>query len=232
MKHRVVSGRLTYTHAGRERGRERFTITVHGDGSRIMRAMCEIFDTEVVRDVTTRLGPDWRPRDSFVRLTVNDQFTGSGWFRFGDGYAEGEAYTALEGRVSQRVDTRGYVRSFGTHPILADGWHTAMFDLAGPTQQQFDDLLISSYAFNGATGPMLLPIGFGLEYLGEERITVPAGTFDTLHFRFLLGGKQMDYHPPYEIWVTADDDRIMVRAWVGPPKDFFYELTSLAHETA
>lgn len=224
MGYRLVHGELAYTHAGRERGRERFTISVHGDGSRILRAMSEIFETRVLRDVSVRVGPDWCPRDVFLRLTVADRFRGSGWFAFDESEAQGEALHAPATRISQRIRLDGRVRSFGTHPILGDGWHAGLFDMQGPRRQQFDNLMISSYAFDGATGPELLPLGFGLELVGIEHLTVPAGSFRCRHFRFLLGDTEFDDHPPYEIWVTDDGDNVMVRAQVGAPKHLLYEL--------
>jgi hypothetical protein len=226
MGYRLVIGELRYTHAGKERGQERFTVSVHGDGSRILRAMSEIFETRVLRDVSLRVGPDWCPRDAFVRLTVADRFRGSGWFAFDEGEAQGEALHGPATRLSQRIRLDARVRSFGTHPILGDGWHTAMFDVNGPRQQRFEQLMISSHAFDGATGPELLPLAFGLELVGIEEISVPAGTFRCRHFRFLLQDTEFDYHPPYDVWVTDDGDHIMVRAHVGLPKDFFYELVS------
>jgi len=47
------------------------------------------------------------------------------------------------------------------------------------------------------------------------------------HFEFLFEGTVVDYHPPYHVWTTADDDRLIVRAHVGEPKDYLYQLVSL-----
>jgi hypothetical protein len=227
MGYRLVHGTLSYRCAAGERGQERFTISVHGDGSRILRAMSEIYETRVLRDVSLRIGSDGCPRDAFVRLTVNDRFRGSGWFCFEADEAQGEALHAPASRVSQRVRLDGPVRSFGTHPITGDGWHAFLFDMDGPARQHFERLMISSYAFDGATGPELLPLGFGLEFVGIEDVTVPAGTLRARHFRFLLGGSSFDDHPAYDMWVTDDGDNVMVRARVGAPKDYDYELVSL-----
>lgn len=222
--YRLVHGELDYTHAGCKRGHERFTLSVHGDGSRILRATSEIFETRVLRDVSLRIGPDWCPRDAFVRLTVEDAFRGSGWFTFDGEEARGEALHAPAARLSQQVRLPRRIRSFGTHPIQGDAWHAGMFDLAGPPRQHFEDVMISSYAFDGATGPELLPLRFGLEWLGTEEVTVPAGSFRCRRFRFLLGEGEFSDHPPYEIWVTADGDNVLVRAVVGAPRDLLYEL--------
>ncbi len=224
--YQLVHGRLAYTHRGVLRGEERFTISVHADGSKILRAMSEIFETRVLRDASIRLGADGCPRDAFVRLTVDDQFRGSGWFVFDAEHAEGEALQVPAGRVSQRLRLDAPVRSFGTHPIAGDAWHAMLYDMAGPRQQHFDRLMISSYAFDGATGPELLPVGFGLELLGLEQVTVPAGTFRCRHFRFLLVRTEFHDHPPYDIWVTEDPACVIVRAQVGAPRDLLYELTA------
>ena len=222
--YRLVHGELAYRHDGRTRGHERFTISVHADGSRILRAMSEIFETRVLRDVSLRIGPDWCPREVFLRLTVADEFRGSGWFTFDEGEARGEALHAPASRLSQQVRLERRIRSFGTHPIQGDAWHTGMFDVGGPPRQHFDDVMISSYAFDGATGPELLPLRFGLELLGMEDVEVPAGCFACRHFRFLLGDGEFSDHPPYEVWVTADGDNVLVRAHVGAPRDLSYEL--------
>ena len=229
MGYRLIHGALSYRCAAGERGQERFSISVHADGSRIIRALSEIFETRVVRDVSMRVAPDGRPMDAFLRITVDNQFRGSGWFVFEDDVAQAEALHAPATRMSQRIRLDGPVRSFGTHPIIGDGWHAAMFDIGGPAQQHFERLMISSYAFDGATGPELLPLGFGLELLGIEDVTVPAGTIRCRHFRFLLKKSAFDDHPDYHIWVTDDGDHVMVRAHVGAPKDYSYELTAIEH---
>lgn len=222
--YRLVHGELAYTHQGQVRGHERFTVSVHGDGSRILRAMSEIFETRVLRDVSLRVGADWCPQEAYVRLTVADRFRGSGWFTFDEREARGEALHAPAERLSQRLRLEKPVRSFGTHPIQGDAWHAGMFDLAGPARQHFRDVMISSYAFDGATGPELLPLQFGLELLGIPDLEVPAGRFRCRHFRFLLGDGEFSDHPPYEIWVTDDGDNVMVRAEVGAPRNLLYEL--------
>jgi hypothetical protein len=225
--YRLVHGTISYRSAAGERGQERFTVSAHGDGCRILRAMSEIYETRVLRDVSMRIGPDGCPRDAFVRLTVADRFRGAGWFCFDETEAQGEALHAPATRVSQRVRIDGRIRSFGTHPIMGDGWHAFLFDMQGPRRQHFDRLMISSYAFDGSTGPELLPVAFGLELVGIEDVTVAAGRFRCRHFRFLLGGTEFDDHPPYDTWVTDDGDNVTVRARVGAPKDFDYELVAL-----
>jgi hypothetical protein len=162
-------------------------------------------DSEVLRDVVYTVDGQWRPVDAFVRLTVRDRFMGSGWFRFTDDAAECESFTAATGRLSQRVTTDGRARSFGPHPVACDAWHLARFDPTGPARQELAGSLMSSVLPNGASGPLLEPMDVLVERVGPQRVTVPAGTFDTQHFRFVLADA-----PDEHVWVL-DDDFVMVR---------------------
>ena len=236
--HRTVRGTIRYTskkpdRMDEERGREYFTINVHGDGKRTCIAHCEIDDRpSVMRDITYSLDEDWYPTDCFVRIAVNDRFMGSGWFRFGADYAECETYTALDGRVTQRMETNGRLMTFQNHAIVCDAWHMRLFDLskAGQGVQSIDEMLLSSPDHRGATGPMLFRIGFGVEYVGEETIDVEAGNFDALHFRFVSSPGLPEAHPPYDIWCTNDEEFIFLRGDIGGYMQTFYELVELIRD--
>jgi hypothetical protein len=234
--HRSVRGTIRYTsnkpdRLGQERGREYFMINVHSDGKRTCIAHCEIDDRpSVLRDITYSLDENWYPTDCFVRLAVNDRFTGSGWFRFGADFAECETWTAIEGRVTQRMPTTGRLRSFQNHAIQCDAWHLRLYDrtlLKGV--QTIDQLLLSSPDHRGATGPLLFRAGLCIDFLGEETIEIGAGTFDALHFRFVSAPGLPVEHPPYDIWCTADDDFIFLKGVIGGYMQTQYELTELVH---
>ena len=76
-------------------------------------------------------------------------------------------------------------------------------------------MLLSSPDHRGATGPLLFRIGFGVEYVGEESITVKAGKFDALHFRFVSSPGLPQAHPAYDIWCTADGDYVFLKGVIG-----------------
>lgn len=240
--HRTISGDIHYTsrkpgREGVERGREQFLVTVHGDGRRTLRAHCEIDDPpNVMRDVILTLDADWVTRDGFVRLSVGDETEGSSWFRFTDRFAECEGWTREAGRISQREDYDRPPPLFGAHPIQGDAWHLSAVDRSrGPTVQVFPRFLMSSLDHRGATGPYLVwhEAGMKVEYVGEERITVAAGTFDAWHFCYgergsdRAGSNETGEHPPYEVWVTADGDFILLRAFVTGYMMTHYELARL-----
>jgi hypothetical protein len=208
MQHRTIRGYVRYLgDTVGERGREWFTVTVHGNGHRTMRAQCEMEDSGVLRDVTFAVNERFQPLDAFIRLSVKDQFMGSGWFRFADNFAECEVITADAGRISQRFDLGGRAPSFGAHPVACDIWHLPQFDRSrGPRKEVIAGVLMSSNLPNGASGPLLAfyPDGLPIRYVGPETVTVPAGTFETEHFIF-----EKDGRPPQHCWCMVPDFTIV-----------------------
>lgn len=230
---RSISGAIAYTSTqperiGAERGRESFRIDVHADGSRTIAAHGEIDDAPaVVRDVNLRIGADGRPRECFVRICVGGEFRGSGWFHFTHDAAFCEAFTAIEGRVSQRMALAASLPAFGNHAMINDGFLMSLYDLAqGPGTQVFPAMLLSSPDHRGATGPMLFEISLALEFVGEERIEVAAGKFDALHFRIVDTPGLLQEHPPYDLWCTDDGDYVLLKACVTGYMQTAYELAS------
>ncbi|MGI9229149.1 MAG: hypothetical protein ACR2P9_04730 [Gammaproteobacteria bacterium] len=236
MQHRTIKGSILYTskkpeRMDAERGRESFIINVHQDGNRTLMAHCEIDDApSVMRDVCLSLDKDFYPLDCFVRLSIADKFEGTGWMRFTDHYAETEMFNARDGRVSQRLNINERPRWLGAHPLVADGMCFRIFDQSkGPGRVFYPNMMLTSPDHRGATGPLLFQLGFGIEYLGDEKITVPAGTFDTHHFCYVDtgAGGLPEEHPPYEVWCTADQDCILVKGSVGGYMQTHYELIEL-----
>jgi hypothetical protein len=231
--HSSVFGEIAYLsakpgHEGTERGRENFQIHVHADGCRTVTAHCEIDEApSVMRDITYSVDADWMPTDCFVRLSVGDRFTGSGWFRFAADHAECETWSAAEGRVTQRMELARPLETFQNHAIACDAWHLRLYDLSqGPGVQVIEPILLSSPDHRGATGPMLFSIGIGVEYVGEETIEVMAGTFDALHFRFVSTPGLPQEHPPYDVWCTPDEF-LFLRGLTGGYMRTHYELAGL-----
>ena len=238
MEHYTIRGVLRYTSKKAEmldkiRGGETYVITIHPNGRRTLRAHCGINESSprVLRDCNTTLGPDWKPREAFVQLSVDDEFVGSAWYRFTDHSAECEGWTVKEGRISHRFETDGYPAYFGIHPVQADAWHLSNYDLSkGLGEQHVPNKFMCSLHHRGADGPGLtfVPQGNDLVFLGRETVTVAAGTFDALHFRFGKNARDeymgADIHPPYHLWVTADGDYILLKAHVTGYMQTYYEL--------
>lgn len=228
---RSITGNIQYTsnqshRQGVERGRESFRLDVHRDGSRVLAAHSEIDDAPaVVRDVNLRVDVDNLPQECFVRIAVGGQFRGSGWFNFNATEAQCESITTVEGRISQRFPLQAPLSAFGNHAIINDACAMSLYDLTqGPGKQHFF-MLLSSPDHRGATGPMLYPVQLAIEYVGEEEIDVIAGRFKARHFRILDVGMPEE-HPDYDLWVTADEHYILLRASVTGYMQTAYELSS------
>ena len=149
--------------------------------------------------------------------------------RFADGYAECETYNRRDGRIRQKIDTAAPVKWLQSHPIVGDALLMKLYDLdKGPGTSVFSDLFLTSPDHRGATGPMFFITGFSLVYVGEEEVTVGAGTFQARHFQVTgTAGNLPEEHPPYDVWCTADDDYILLKAGAAGYMQTHYELTEL-----
>lgn len=207
-----------------QRGIEYFSVSVAPNGHRTLHATCEIFDRNVSKDIVYTVDDRWRPVDCYTRLQKNGAYFGDGWFKFGDDVSTFEGDNIATGRVSQSVNVGRRPQSFGPHPLSADVMHLATFDHSSsvnpqPTQKSF----LNSLEHDGCSGPMIHPIEFRIEYVGPERVVVPAGTFDAHHYRFLVEGSLPKEHPTEELWCTHDDF-VMVKIRVGGYLATTYEL--------
>lgn len=238
-KHNTIRGTILYTSTkperlNQERGREYFTLTQQSDGIDVLLAHCEIDDEpDVIRDVSMAMRhASPAPLDCSVRLTVGGKFEGSGWMRFSDTVAECETFNVKDGRITQRIELENPVVWLQSHPIVGDALLMRLYDLSnGPGKQHFPDIYLTSPDHRGATGPMLFKAGFSIIYIGEEDITVAAGTFRARHFQIGdTAGSLPEEHPPYDVWCTADDDYILLKAGAGGYMQTHYELTELLRE--
>ena len=225
------AGRIRYARAGHTEdwGVEEWRMTLGRDGIRTLSAHVEMAfgGDDVVRDSVLSVHPDFHPHDAYVRIMNHGRATGSGWFAFTDTQAIGESLTLAEGRVSQTFPIERPIRGFGIHAVQGDGSLAAAFPYEkGPGHRHFfgRNLLHSLHHF-GATGPMLVTTGSGLEYAGPETIEVPAGVFDCHRVRFV---GLTNAHPPYDMWLTRDGDFLYVKGVVEGYMDSVFELVELS----
>ncbi|ANU06383.1 DUF3108 domain-containing protein [Paraurantiacibacter namhicola] len=239
MRHRTVSGKIRYLslkpgREGQERGREWFTFTHHGDGSVIMRARCEIEDPDppLLRDVVLHIGPDRMPRNLLLHLTLGDEFLGTGWMAHDPdaGTISCESHGPAIGRNSESCEA-GEFDAFGTHPVVGDGFTTRLLDTAMGPHKRALRFFVPSPDHRGASAPQIARVEMTMEYVGEEERKVAAGTFACRHFRYVddsedgMGGTR---HPDFDIWVTADDDAVLVYASIEGYMMNAYELVELS----
>ncbi len=180
MQHRNIRGRISYTstklewmqkNGDRERGREWFNFSHHADGSVIMSAQCEIEEPEptVLRNIVCHIGPDRRPRNLLVHLTLGDEFLGSGWMAYQpeNDTILCESHGPSIGRNTELLENVGDFDGFGTHPIVGDGFLTRIMDVSkGPHKRKLR-VFLPSPDHRGATPPQISEVFITLEYVGE-----------------------------------------------------------------
>lgn len=204
----MTHGRIVYRDRdGAITGWERFSVSRFADGTRTLRFVCRMDDEQLERDVIYSVGPDWRARDCFVRVTKADALVGSSWFWFAADRWECEGVTAAQGRFRQSLPAQERPRAFAAHPVYMDGLTAAAFDHGRPERRQsIAPCAHSSSAADGSTGPDLNTATFQVEWLGDVNLAVPAGAFHCRHYLVHLP----DYDDPLELWVERDT-RLFVR---------------------
>jgi hypothetical protein len=194
---RLVKGQYTYqtTKAQRLRGYEDWTLTVHPDGSRTMMALVNNLDADVQFNMVHRVAATFRPLETFVTHWVGGESRGSGHF-----VVDGRLLRAtVTGQVSRTIQVPDRF-SMHPHPVSTDSWRTGDYDKDRGGVQ-------TARVYNVAVAPNAVAPLMGVledqtvEWLGSETITVPAGTFDTDHYK-LRGNSDM--------WI-AGPDRIAIK---------------------
>ena len=219
----TTRGRIAYLDLERrETGEEHFSFTRYADGSRTVRCECHFNDLALVRDVTLTLGPDWRPRDAYLRVNHQGNALGAGWFRFGDGAVNCDA---VNGSGAHRHFERRYsgaAPAFGAHPIFNDGLWTALFDMQRPNAtQRLADCITYSKETVGKESIAIETFDLDVQYLGQQQVQVGAGRFECRAFAVQLVGLK----EPFMIWTWSDDCIIVKETWAEHP--FTYELAEL-----
>ncbi len=197
------SGRIAYLDAsGQRTGREVFSVSVHGDASRTLRAQCEMDDDDLVRDAHLVLGPDARPREAYVRLVEQGAWAGSGWFRaVPDGFAAHTASPTGHGESNLPGDHA----FFGTHALINDGWLALAL---GDRAEAAIDGAACSHQANGGGAPALLTSRAVVQRLTDETLAVAAGRFACRHIAIGYGD-----HPPIDAWVTGPHALLVLMTW-------------------
>lgn len=199
---------------GEMRGSERFELVVHPDGSRTLSIDADLAARNAWFTVVLRNSADFRPIEAYVSYWNGGRFKGSGHFVVESNMLHAESRGPASGTQSR--DTEVPERfSIGSHPVSADGWHTANID---PRRQGLQTVSLYSLEASADLAKPVLGslVDLSIEYVGEETIEVPAGRFTTQRFR--LAGMN-------DLWVYGPD-RIVIRSDL-PARGFRYVLTTL-----
>ena len=212
---RAVSGVHVCTNMtnGAPCGEDRWTMAVHSDGTRMIRSTMGQSESGTQIDMIMHSdAKSFRPINAFASV-----YLGGGWLGAGQYAVKGDKlHVSVNTPVEQFMETVDLPENFTLllHPISADGWHYgANYDMTkrGVQMHNVCTLGAAGRSVHCAINPI------ALEFVGMEEITVPAGTFDTEHYRF---GESTD------VWITGPD-RIMIQHEyrVGQTR---YQLVELA----
>ncbi len=211
---RVIEGRYENRElkGGRVIGVESFRLNVHADGSRCIAIWSNSATrgTQINADVC--VDREFRPLQAYARYWTGGAYRGAAWITI-DG-----ANLSLHSSTGAGVTTLGVPVparfSLGTHPISADAWHVAALGSGGGAVATSFTLNPGGDRSTPLTGQLVqIPV----ERLAGERVTVPAGTFDTRRIR-LVG--RTDY------WVVGED-WLVVRMAAGDSERVLTEYRKL-----
>ncbi len=196
---------------------ENFIVTTNPDGSHTAQTMTRFPGGSIVRHVTQTVNSEFMPMDGNLRLFVGPEFQGTLIRR-----VVGDAVTSLllapDGSDIEEASLPGGADLvLGYHPTTVEGWKFTQCkrDVAGT---QHVRILTTSATWNGGQMTHGKEVTLAIEYIGQETITVPAGTFLCDHYLWHTGAIDADI----EVWTTGQD-RICAKV-IGHAKGVTYEL--------
>lgn len=205
-----VRGRILYTTDGKGvEGFEDFFVSHLPNGSRKLSAHCEMHNDGIVREVVLGVDDRFAPEHAFVSLSVAERFVGAGLYDF-----RGPTVTLTRltetGAESQERAEKGRVTAFGSHSVQNDAWLYGSFDAnrGDAREGELANTVITSRLPNGGDGPALLFSNQQHRFLGEERVTVEAGTFDCRRYQFVF-----EEWPAIDYWIYGGDYLLVRCRW-------------------
>lgn len=183
---RMVSG----THSFYEedgttlRGQEFFRMIVHPDGHRTMNIVKNMFSGNRQHTIVMRVDPVYRPVDVFASYRYLEGFKGSVRITLEGDLLSATSFGPL-GRTEHEVRVPQAL-AIVTHGEGLNSWNASVMDPEDATRAGPIEMARTSYFITpvrDGDGPVLGRIMRAtLTRVGDETITVPAGTFDTVHY--------------------------------------------------
>lgn len=205
-----LRGRVEYiTDDVGTRGHEEFKIVRHQDGSRTLRASCEMYDEQLLRDVYLAVDALYQPLHAHVSLWLEQQLVGSGHYVFAAD-AVSLHRTTSAGLELQSKGLGSPAAAFGSHSVQNDAWLYPAVDRLrnGCRWTTLQAVPVSSKLPNGADGPALILSDQRHRFVAEESVTTPAGQFVTHHYQF-----GFDDRPPIHYWIRPEDYLLVKCRW-------------------
>lgn len=184
------------------RGQEYFRMIVHPDGSRTMMITKNMFSGNRQHNITMRVDDVFRPIDVYSSYWYPEGHKGSVRVTLNGSLLDAVSFSPI-GRTSHQVRVPPEVAVI-THGEGLNSWNSSVMDSSdthsgGPVEMERTAYFIS--AARDGDGPVLGRVNRAkLTRVGEETITVPAGTFETIHYRTGI----------LDVWAMKGD-RVMVK---------------------
>ncbi len=177
-----------------ECGGEQAVMSVQKDGTRALRAYMDIKSIFTQNNSILRVGSDFRPIEGYSSVYVGETYWGSNLF-----VVDGSTLSVTVNRPNEKLSVEHAIPDEFSLLLLVYsgyGWLLADYDYdSGGVQTKKFCILVPD---DRGTGCAIRdqPV----EFVGKETISVPAGTFETEHFKIGRG----------DTWVTGTD-RVVVR---------------------
>lgn len=197
---------------------ENFIVTTNPDDSHTAMSMSRFPGNSMIRHVVQTADKDFSPMDGVTRFFTDQEYQGFLVRRV----VEDTVHSFVMYPDGRPVDEAALPRGgsdlvLGYHPTLVEGWKFIKADrsIKGPQPVR---ILSSSPTWNGGVMGHGAEVSLQVEYLGEEDVSVPAGTFRGHHYLWHTGNIDGDI----EVWTTGQDE-ICARV-IGHAKGVTYEL--------
>ena len=175
---------------GSDCGDANWVLSLQADGSRILRAYHYVTTGGMQNSTVSRVDENFRPEEGFINLYRFGEFYGSTFFIVNESTLSMVVNTPDE-HYTEDLDVPDEFHLL-LYPITAYGWFMANYDHKKGGPQPVN---LCAVAVVGR-GPSCLMAVRDIEYLGTETITVPAGTFETKHYKVGSSG---------DTWITGPD---------------------------
>ena len=205
----------------RQRGFEEWRMTVHADGSRTLTTWYSVFEDHLETSSVLRVNKNFRPLSLYKTTWVDDQLTSTHAIVTGDTIT---TTIQVNDDITNGTSTVPERFTMMIGPIAADALHFGMYDKSKGGVQTSN--ILASVSAGGqktdigkATEAKNEDVGLHrivpatIEWLGEERVEVAAGIFDTDHYRI----------PGFaDMWLSGPDLTLVKYIW--HPNQYEYEL--------
>lgn len=223
---KILSGRIEYHTHGVLTGRERFEMVPRDDGGRTLRALCEMHDVDLTRDVSMNLDAASRPLDAFVRVVQRGRVRGATLFTARPRELVCEGQLADHGYVRQSRELSAPLDYLGLHPLVCDGLITLLRGCDAPGESRRIECFTNSVSPDGNEGLLAVPSNIAVTFIGHERRRVPAGEFDAAHHTL----RWRDEWPEAHVWTHGPQALFLELTWTF--NDSRYVLAQLSVEEA